>query len=549
MSGMKKILIALAFLLPLLSFSQETTTFKLITDTLEGNRAEQVVANDNFVLGDTTYDKAVVIFPTDSSLSYVYVWYPYDSTLRLVDIQEIIDTTQISGYWTRSNGLYPTTITDSVGINTSTPGEHLDVDGNAHIDSLAIGGYSSVATYVFRMLGDYYQRTTENPMATWDMNDALPALHKISRYAGSVPSGGYQWCYGMSGRDYVWLANCSDTVLRLSSDGTVWVDTLRRFSEDGLPQVLTDGMRSIDTTYFNDAIYWEKPDTNNSATYLTSWNPSDSSMQVSRVSSVLSGVSTYWELDGDTLSPTNQSYNVGIGTGNATEKLTIDGNFELGETTATKGSIKQGGTKVFHTYDTDGSKNIFIGADAGNTTLDSTANIAIGYNAGDDLAGGYENVIIGTNAGGSLTDGYQNVFIGDSAGSSLISGHSNTLAGWYSGYSTTGSGNSFYGKGSGLSNTSSWNDAFGYGAFENNTSGYYNSVFGGGALNLNTTGIANSVFGVNAGGQVLGDSNIIIGYQSAYTQTDISGELWIDNDNNDPPFIWGDMYNDHKKGL
>jgi len=88
------------------------------------------------------------------------------------------------------------------------------------------------------------------------------------------------------------------------------------------------------------------------------------------------------------------------------------------------------------------------------------------------------------------------------------------------------------------------NTAFGNEALKLNTTGTHNAAFGTQALTSNLTGIENTALGTNAGFNVTGSGNVLIGSNVAFGQTAISNKLFIDNENNGTPLIYGEFDND-----
>ncbi len=162
--------------------------------------------------------------------------------------------------------------------------------------------------------------------------------------------------------------------------------------------------------------------------------------------------------------------NIGIGTMTPAAKLDVAGgnlnarvNLSLVNSTATAGNIIKGGSLFLHNF---GNDNTFIGANAGNLTLD-----------------GDENTGMGVRALSSDTTGRFNTAIGVAA---LFS-------------NTTGLGNTASGFGAlGANTTADFNTASGTGALGGNTTGTGNTASGWQALLLNTTGSFNTASGVAA---------------------------------------------------
>ena len=157
--------------------------------------------------------------------------------------------------------------------------------------------------------------------------------------------------------------------------------------------------------------------------------------------------------------------------------------------------------------------------------------LSIGWPANRVVAAN-ENTWLGLYAGGQGSantndSGTGNTFVGHEAGLS------NTGPTYFG--SPEGSGNSFFGDSAGQANTTGYFNAFfGSDAGESNTGptakypigGSLNSFFGSFAGQNNTTGWYNAFFGYRAGyGNILGESNTCIGYQTCYTNDTTIGGL------------------------
>jgi hypothetical protein len=77
--------------------------------------------------------------------------------------------------------------------------------------------------------------------------------------------------------------------------------------------------------------------------------------------------------------------------------------------------------------------SLFLGYQAGGTSVNTQSNVVIGKTAGHDLTVGLSNTLIGTDAGHSVTSGWGNVAIGKSAGSTLNIGEHNVYIGHLAG--------------------------------------------------------------------------------------------------------------------
>ena len=210
--------------------------------------------------------------------------------------------------------------------------------------------------------------------------------------------------------------------------------------------------------------------------------------------------------------------------------LTLGGNLDLPDTTASAGIIYSGGVRLLHRY---GFNNFFAGSSAGNFTVSGANNTGIGVNAllnntsGDGNAAlgfsalmnntsGNFNIAIGLNSLISNTNGSHNTAIGLDALASNTSGNENTASGAYALQNNTlGLWNTATGVRALSFNTNGGNNtASGHHALERNKSGNDNTATGVGAMQNNTTGGANTATGVSA---LL--ANTTASYSSAHGQS------------------------------
>ncbi len=207
---------------------------------------------------------------------------------------------------------------------------------------------------------------------------------------------------------------------------------------------------------------------------------------------IISGADIHTALNGE----------VGIGITNPTEKLDVVGHINSSET------YKLDGTTVLSNQ---GSLNIFVGQDAGNSNTSGIYNTFSGYQAG------YYNTSASFNTFSGYKAGYYNT------------GHYNTFSGYRAGYSnTTGIGNTISGYQAGLDNTTGYHNTFsGYRAGYSNTTGNHNTFLG------NLTGYSNTT----------GSGNVFIGRKAGYSETD-SNTLYIENSDSTSPLIYGEFDND-----
>ncbi len=185
--------------------------------------------------------------------------------------------------------------------------------------------------------------------------------------------------------------------------------------------------------------------------------------------------------------------------------------------------IGDGGTTDYTQISATGSISQFGTANLNGTTLQGTAtgNVALSED-GTALASldanPTHNIAIGNNAGNALTDGDQNIFIGLSSGESVTTGVNNMLLGTQVGPDITGSGNTGVGRRT----------------LYTAVSGDNNTAIGTSALNGNGASVFsqqfNTAIGYRAGYKMdQGSSNVFIGREAGWNQTNSVGLLIIDN--------------------
>lgn len=168
--------------------------------------------------------------------------------------------------------------------------------------------------------------------------------------------------------------------------------------------------------------------------------------------------------------------------------------------------------------------NLFLGHDAGNTTLTGSENTGFGYRALTSVTGGVSpagsfNTAFGSRSGESITTGSKNSSFGRETLDALTTGVENTAIGYGSTHSLiTGNYNTALGfetlhEGTGFSN----NTAIGYRSLFNVT-GNNNTAVGLQSGQLVTSGQTNTFVGVNSGyGVTTGSDNTAIGYNAGVT--------------------------------
>ena len=222
---------------------------------------------------------------------------------------------------------------------------------------------------------------------------------------------------------------------------------------------------------------------------------------------------------------------------------------------------RSAGTGSSTSVPNNGTENIFIGTNTGQSNSSGINNVFIGYQTGTDNTTGKDNIYIGNNSGGNTTTGDFNVYLGDSTGFNN-NGSYNLIMGFQAGKNYTSSNNVFLGAGAGES-SSSGNNVFignsagmvslggdnvqiGTIAGYNNTAGG-NVFIGSSCVGGTATNVANSVIiGTHAGQSSTGSNQIFIGYEAGKNATG-DNKLYIENSDSDTPLIYGEFDNDYVK--
>jgi trimeric autotransporter adhesin len=198
--------------------------------------------------------------------------------------------------------------------------------------------------------------------------------------------------------------------------------------------------------------------------------------------------------------------NVGIGVLLPSQKLDVDGSVNLSAGNA----LRIGGANAVH--------------------MNGTENVAIGQNAGNSLTSGLRNAFIGTGAGRSLTTGQLNAFVGYGSGEFATTASFNALIGYQTGrFLTTGSQNTFIGLRAGYNTTTGANNvAIGSTAGFSLTTSGQNVLIGRDAGYFVTVGNANTMLGWQAGTYTVeGADNTFIGRRAGFTNTSGTGNTYI----------------------
>ncbi len=174
-------------------------------------------------------------------------------------------------------------------------------------------------------------------------------------------------------------------------------------------------------------------------------------------------------------------------------------------------SVNQGGGSLDLTVDVNG----YYGSPSGDST-----NVFVGRNAGNTTMSGLANTGIGNSALFLNNTGNYNTAIGNEALSNDVHGSFNTGIGSGVLFSNDGDENTALGVNALAANTyGSSNTAIGGNALFRNISGTGNTAIGASALLLNTTGSFNIAIGIDAGGSD-GDHNIYIGSSGGGGESD-----------------------------
>ena len=229
---------------------------------------------------------------------------------------------------------------------------------------------------------------------------------------------------------------------------------------------------------------------------------------------------------------------------------------------------------------TNGEYNTFFGFEAGYSTeggievspgqWQGCNNIFIGYQSGYDNITGYKNVFIGYKSGASNTSGEKNIFIGNESGEVNTTGGYNSFIGYNAGIlNSSGTANTFLGSNCGFYNSTGWyNTCLGshtgeyldacsantfIGTYSGHGGGYpgsypstkitgnYNTFLGYRSGFDNLSGSKNTYLGYQSGHEnANGSGNVFIGSEAGYNESG-SNKLYIDNTNTSTPLIYGDF--------
>lgn len=192
-------------------------------------------------------------------------------------------------------------------------------------------------------------------------------------------------------------------------------------------------------------------------------------------------------------------------------------------------------------YTTTGTFITAFGKRALEANTTGNDNIAMGAGALLNNTTGNSNLAFGTHSQKETQTTTNNISIGMDALSNNISGNNNVGIGNSSLYLNQGSNHVAIGQDAMLQNTTGNSDvSIGMQSSYSNVDGTYNSVAGMQAFYSNVHGNYNTIFGAAAGASVLGDKNVMIGFQSGANEVG-SNKLYIDVSNTSTPLIGGDF--------
>jgi hypothetical protein len=392
-----------------------------------------------------------------------------------------------SNLWTISGiNLYPSNLTNKVGIGTASPQNTLHVVGGTRIGSLTTGGSVFATTngdlYV-GSIGGILGSGTPGGIAFWANNNTITSNGANLFWNNTLPGFG--------------IGTSSPTALLDVSGKTRIRNLAVSTTATGLQLLQADALGNL---------------------------------------SVSTSTSFYlWTLSGINIQPVN-SYNINVST--------TSGVYKIGNNTVVQtdnyNNIMLGGAG---SSTITGSNNVFAGLSAGAANSSGYFNTFLGYVAGQNNSTARYNTFVGAYAGNGNTSGGSNTFEGLSAGQNNSSGSFNTFQGVYAGYSNTlGSYNSFFGNqagnysgvASGNYNTflGSYADAGIAGLNYSSAIGYQALVGCSNCMVLGGTGLnrVNVGIGISAPAatlDVVGNINTLYG---------TTGGIYL----NYSPFLWGD---------
>jgi hypothetical protein len=352
----------------------------------------------------------------------------------------------------------------NVGINTTEPGDKLDVSGNIRISGAA-GLEKSLGIVSY---DDSANVHTIKSIA--DGNGGLQISTYLNGHIGLTPGG--------TGKVGIGTTEPAED---LDIAGTAKMDGFRLTTGPASGYVLTSDASGVGS--------WQAP----AAVPDADW--------------AITGDDMHSDLAG----------NVGIGDMTPDTKLDVHGDINADD------DYKIGEKTVLHV---DGISNIAVGSQAGENnsswgcaflgryaghTNSGYCNTFVGTYAGTTSTGG-QNTFVGFNSGNTNTSGTENTFVGYTAGMTNTEGLFNTFIGCAAGASNIGGHyNTFVGRDAGTASKNGDNNVFvGHRAGDSNSDGESNVFIGSRAGNSMVTGSGNVFIGYGAGYYETGSDNLYI---------------------------------------
>jgi trimeric autotransporter adhesin len=182
-----------------------------------------------------------------------------------------------------------------------------------------------------------------------------------------------------------------------------------------------------------------------------------------------------------------------------------------------------------------GSNAVAVGSQAADAATDAANLTAVGTDALSACTEGDHNTAVGMSALATVTTGEENVAIGKGAGYS-VTGDRNVIVGKDAAYYATSVTDTiaigaiaFRGDGA-TAPTGDYNIAIGNYTLDAATSGEQNTAIGYSALSSLTNGSYNTAVGLQAGQDVTGDNNVLVGRYAGFDATSISDCVAIGRD-------------------
>jgi hypothetical protein len=400
--------------------------------------------------------------------------------------------------WIRS-GNYIYTISDSVGIGTSTPGAKLDVAGN--ITQSNIGG----SVFIGEGSGYSDDLSIKNNVAIGSF-----ALYHNTDRTGLVAIGDSALFNNGPGSFYNWQATNNTAVgskalfSNTTGNSNTGIGRLALYSNTtGAGNIALGGYALHDNIQGvgNTALGKSSLAKNTSANFNTAVGHEVLfSNTIGEYNSAFGNRALFENTEGN--------YNTATGSNSLEENITGENNTASGYAALIVNET--------------GSYNCAFGSRASRFNTTGSYNTAIGYYALRSNYHGNSNVAIGTHALYLSADLNNLVAVGDSA---LFHNGTGATVSWQGNWNTAIGSKTLYDNTTGCSNT-----AIGFEALKDNTSGNYNTSLGYGALQYNETGSSNTVIGCVAALENLsGNNNVIIGGSADLTNEGGSQNTIIGN--------------------